>query len=77
MSERWVEFQGGPSRPNREEARVTLNNRGVLLLNRHAYEAFGQPAAVKLSYEEGRRCIGVTPHDPRHTNAFPVKQKDK
>lgn len=77
MSEKWTEFQGGPSRRGKDEARVTLNNRGVLLLNRHAYEALGSPAAVKLFYEEDQRKIGLQPHDPRHSNAFPVKQKDK
>ena len=77
MIEQWTDFQGGPMRGNRDMPRVTLNKRGVLLLNKIAYEALGSPAAVKLSFEENRRCIGLTPHDIRHTNAFPVKQKDK
>jgi hypothetical protein len=77
MIEKWTEFQGGPNRSGRDEARVTLNNRGVLNLNKTAYEALGMPAAVKLSYEEDRRVIGLKPHDPRHSNAFPVKLKDK
>jgi hypothetical protein len=77
MSERWIEFQGGPARGRRDEPRVTLNNRGVVHLNRHAFEALGSPAAVKLSYEEDRRFIGVAPQDPQKRNAFPVMQKDK
>lgn len=77
MIERWTEFQGGPARGNKDMPRVTLNRRGVLLLNKHAYEALGSPAAVKLLFEEDRRCIGLMPHDIRHTNAFPVKQKDR
>ena len=77
MIERWPEFQGGSSLARRDGPRVTLNNRGVMLLNRTAYEALGMPAAVKLLYDEDRRCIGLKPHDVRHTNAFPVRQKDK
>ena len=77
MSERWTEFQGGPNRSGRDEARVTLNGRGVLLMNKTAFEALGSPAAVKLSYEEDRRVIGLKPHDTRKANAFPVKQRDK
>lgn len=77
MIERWTEFQGGPCRARRGEARVTLNHRGVMLLNKVAYEALGMPAAVKLLYDEDRRVIGVVPHDARHRNAFPVTQKDK
>lgn len=77
MIERWTEFQGGPARPGQKKPRVTLNRRGVMLLNKLAYEALGMPAAVKLSYEEDRRIIGLKPHDERHSNAFPVRQKDK
>jgi hypothetical protein len=54
-----------------------LSNRHVLLLNKAAFEALGSPAAVKLRYEEGKRVIGLLPIDPQHSNAFPVKQKDK
>ena len=48
MTERWMEFQGGPMRGDRDKARVTLNSRGVMLLNKTAFEALGEPAAVKL-----------------------------
>ena len=77
MSERWTEFEGRPNKRNTDEPRVTLNKRGVILLNRVAYDALGMPAAVKLSYEEDRRIIGLKPEDERKSNAFPVKQKDK
>ena len=77
MIERWTEFQGGPNRARRDEARVTLNSRGVMLLNKMAYEVLGMPAAVKLLYDEDRRVIALKPEDIRRNNAFPVKQKDK
>src|ERR1043166_2369367 len=77
MIERFEEFQGGPSRQDRGKPRVTLSNRSVLLLNKVAFEALDSPAAVKLSYDEGRRVIGVKRGDPRHTNSFPVKQQDR
>jgi len=77
MSERWMEFQGGPCRARQGEPRVTLSNRGVMLLNKTAYEVLGMPAAVKLLYDEDRRVIGLAPQDIRRPNAFPVRQKDK
>ena len=77
MIEHWTEFQGGPNRADKDKARVTLNNRGVMLLNKTAYEALGMPAAVKLLYDEDRRVIALKPEDIRRSNAFPVKQKDK
>lgn len=73
MIERWTEFQGRPNGTDRGRPRVTLSNRNVLVLNAAAYEAFGMPAAVKLSYEEDRRVIGLKPEDASRTNAFPVK----
>lgn len=77
MIEKWTEFQGRPNGTDRGRPRVTLSNRNVLYMNVAAYEAFGMPAAVKLSYEEDRRIIGLKPEDPSRTNAFPVKQNDK
>lgn len=77
MTERWTEFEGRPNRRTSDEARVTLSGRGVILLNRYAYDALGMPAAVKLLYDEDRRVIGLMPEDIRRPNAFSVKQKDK
>ena len=77
MIERWTEFQGRPNGAGGDEARVTLSSRGVVHLNKHAFEALGTPVAVKLMYDEDRRVIGLMPHDAKHANAFPVKQKDK
>ena len=77
MIERWTEFQGRPNQTDADEVRVTLDSRGVVRLNKRAYEVLGMPAAVKLMYDEDRRVIGLVPHDAKHANAFPVKQKDK
>ncbi len=77
MIEHWTEFEGSPNRVDRETPRVTLNSRGVMLLNRVAYDALGMPAAVKLLFDENRKVIGLKPEDIRRVNAFPVKQKDK
>jgi len=74
---RWTEFQGGPNRVERDAARVTLNARGTLLLNRRAYEALEAPAAVTLLFDEHEHTIGLKPAELLRQNAFPVKQKDK
>ncbi len=72
------EFKGTPNRePKPGEMRVTLNNRGVIHMNRHAFEAFGSPGAVKLFYEEHQLVIALKPEDVRHRNAFRVKLKAK
>ena len=61
----------------KDEARVTLNFRGDLLLNRRAFEALEAPAAVTLLFDENNSVIGLKPADIRLRNAFPIKQKDK
>ena len=77
MIKHWSEFQGSPNRVEKDVARVTLNQRGVLLLNSLAYEAMEAPAAVTLLFDENNKVIGLRPADIRHQNSFPVKQKDK
>ena len=67
------EFKGSPNRVKRDEPRVTLDKRGVVYLNKHAFEAFGSPAAVKLFYEEHELVIALKPADVRHKNAFEIK----
>lgn len=43
MIKHWKEFQGGPNRLKNDQPRVTLNAKGVLLLNRKAFEAMDAP----------------------------------
>lgn len=72
---RWDVYPGFPNRIDRGGPRVTLNARGVFLLNQAAYAAMDSPRAVELRYDGDTRTIGLTPKDPRHQNAFPVKGK--
>ena len=70
---RLVEFQGSQNRVKRDEARVTLNGKGIIHLNKKAFEEFGSPAAVKLFFDENELVIALKPCDLRHKNAFEVK----
>lgn len=70
---RLEEFKGTPNRIKLEEPRVTLDKRGVLYLNKLAFETFGSPAAVKLFHDEHELVIALKPSDVRHKNAFEVK----
>lgn len=73
----WVEFLGKPNRVNRDALRVTLNWKGIFLLNRAAFEALGEPEYVKLFHDERNKAVGIAKTDAEFENAFPVKQKDK
>ncbi|QQS32250.1 MAG: hypothetical protein IPM50_11290 [Acidobacteriota bacterium] len=71
----WTTFEGRAyGRARSEEVRVTLSERSVFYLNRAAFTALGEPAAVELRYDGIRRIIGMKPTDARLRNAFPVKQ---
>ena len=77
MRKTFTEFIGKPNRANADTPRVTLNPRGVMMLNERAVEAFDSPAAVTLHYDEDSRMIALKPVDARRPNAFPLKKKDK
>jgi len=77
MKYQWTEFQGSPNRRDRTEPRVSLNPRGVIFFNRKAFAAMGEPAAVRLFFDENRLRIGLKPTDPSRKNAFPVRKKDR
>lgn len=73
MIARWIEFEGGPRRPSGEHLHVTINQKGMLLLNRKAWKSLGEPEAVKLLYDETNNMIGLRPSDADCPKAFPVK----
>jgi len=75
MYRRWNEFQGAPNKYRKDPPHVTLNEKGVILLNKIAFESFGSPNAVTLLYDRTNGVIGLKPAEPDAPNAFPVKGK--
>ncbi len=73
----WVEFLGKPNRVDRSALHVTLNRKGIFLINKAAFEALGEPEAVKLFHDERNNAVGLIKCETGPENAFPVKQKDK
>jgi hypothetical protein len=59
----------------RDKMRVTINQKGAIMLNRKAFEELGSPVAVELSFVTGHSEIGIKPTDPDAVNAFPVVPK--
>jgi hypothetical protein len=77
MDDRLIEFKGAPARPNRKRTRVTLNGRGVFLLNTAAMSALKKSEAVKLFYDPHKQVIGLQPATTFETNSFPLGVKDE
>lgn len=75
MYRRWNEFQGVPNKYRRDTPHVTVNQKGVILMNRIAHEAFGAPVSVTLLFDRTNGVIGLKPAEPDTPNAFPVKDK--
>ena len=73
MIKHWTIFEGRPNTRDRSTLRVTLNKKGIFLLNLATYSAMGRPAAVEFRFDEKTRTIGLAPKDPRAENAFPMK----
>lgn len=71
----WDEFYGGPNLSSDKRLHVSLNRKGVLLLNRKAYEKIGAPKAAVLLFDRRNSTIGVRPAPPDTQHAFPFKLK--
>ena len=54
---------------------VTLQRRGVLTLNRAAYEAMGSPQAAELLFDRANRVIGIRPINPDAAHAYPLRKQ--
>ena len=54
---------------------VTVQRRGLISLNRGAYEALGAPKAVELLYNRERRVIAIRPADPTSPRAYTLRQQ--
>ncbi len=74
---RWVEYTDGPTEPTADRLYVTLNPRGMLLLNRRAFAELGRPAAAMLLYDERNGAIGLRAAGKSDAKPFPVKSHPK
>ena len=60
----------GPSIPF-----VTIQRRGLISLNRGAYDTLGAPAAVELLFNRQRRVIAIRPADPTSPRSYALRQQ--
>ena len=56
---------------------VSLNDRGIIVINRKTYAALGEPEAVSLLYDMENLSIGIRPSTLLMPNAFPVAPRGK
>ena len=65
----WTEYRSLKRR--RETLHVSLNPRGVFLVNERGYELLGRPGAAVLLYDEKYQVIGLRLVGANEPNSFP------
>lgn len=58
-----------------DELYVTIQRRGLLSINRAAYEALGRPAFVGLQFDEDEKLIGICKAPQDASYAIPVRKQ--
>lgn len=73
----WEEFKGSPPPRNGNRMYVSINDRGIIVLNRKSFDSLGKPEAVTLLYDGHSYVIGLKPCTRLMPNAFPVAPRGK
>lgn len=76
MIARWERYTAGPPPPKSDRLYVSLNPRGIILLNRRIYDQFGAPEFVVLLFDRQQNMIGLSPSHADVKDAFPVRARD-
>ena len=74
LFEGFVEFDRR-SAPINTTPYVTVQKKGLLSLNRAAYDAIEGADAVTLLYHPDKRVIALRPTDPSNPRAYPVRRQ--
>jgi hypothetical protein len=73
----FVEFSQEDSRSRREDPQFTWQARGLLTMNRAAFQALDEPEAITLLYDANERIVGFRKVDPANKNAHAVRKQPK
>jgi hypothetical protein len=65
----------GSHAPLNKVPSVTIQKRGMLSLNRAAYDLLKRPQAVQLYFSANEQAIGITPSDPKAPDAIIIRKQ--
>src|SRR5437762_10200527 len=77
MKRQWTEVPRGDKRAQWAGLYVTMNSKGVIAMNRAAYERTGAPDAFNVLYDKANNAIGLKPTGPRLRNAYPAAKSGR
>ena len=72
MKRQWKEMPRGDKRPQWAGIYVTMNSKGVIVINQVAHERGDSPEAYLLLYDAANNTIGLKPTRAAMRNAYPA-----
>ena len=72
MKRNWSELPRGDKRAQWAGVYVTMNGKGVIVMNRAAHERMGGADAFLVLYDSANNTIGLKPTGLRMRNAYPA-----
>ncbi|HQZ95918.1 MAG TPA: hypothetical protein PLP21_06335 [Pyrinomonadaceae bacterium] len=75
MIEYWEKYTGGPTKPPGERIHITINKKGLLMMNRNVHKLLSNAEAVELMFNRKDGVIGISPAHAQLSEAFPVVDK--
>jgi hypothetical protein len=75
MIEYWEKYTGGPTKPPEERIHITINKKGLLMMNRNVHKLLSNAEAVELMFNRKEGVIGISPAHAKLSEAFPVVDK--
>lgn len=74
MQRDWLVYGTGPRRARQDRIYATLNRKGLILLNRMAFEELDRPQAVEVLLDKRNSAVGLRPTDRDLAHAYPIRR---
>jgi len=72
MKRNWAQVPRGDKRAQWAGIYVTMNSKGMIVINRSAHERMDKPAAFHVLYDSANNVIGLKPTGVNMRNAYPA-----
>lgn len=77
MKRNWTEISRGDKRPQWAGIYVTMNRKGMIVMNRATHERTDAPEAFLLLYDSANNTIGLKPTVRQMKNAYPASKSGR
>lgn len=77
MKRNWAEISRGDKRAQWAGIYVTMNSKGMIVMNRAAHEKMGGAEAFLLLYDSANNTVGLKPTGVNMRNAYPTQKAGK